>query len=707
MQIMLPRSVNRGLLFGNLSNWIGGLSCLDRAVNRSDSVEVAKKGIIEVVLKASAKAGYRADIDGLRAVAVLAVLLFHAFPATLQGGYVGVDVFFVISGYLITSIIHKDLIRGHFRFYDFWARRVRRIFPALLTVVVAVYLAGRFYLFRNEFQDLKEQIVWALGFAANFKFYRDIGYFDTLAELKTLLHLWSLAVEEQFYFLWPGFLFFCYQRKFNLLYLTVAFAGLSLVSNCFLSEGARFYLPLGRFWELQIGAVTAFLVTSYADRPKWYAGRLLAPVGAKFYNVFGLVGLILIVGAFFRLGGATDSRPVAVLGTAMVILAGDRAWTNRRILSFRFLVVIGLISFPLYLWHWPLLAFARILQLESRNQVSAVCILLSFVLAIATYNFVENFWRIDRTRLRWKAPFLVCGLVGLFVFINSRSGNLHMDRVDLSKIIDAMGSWDYPGRMVIHTFPNGLTAHEVKTNIDRYVLFIGDSHMQQYGPRIEKISAERSNETLSSLWVTVPGCLFVEGYDHPSYPECRQYRPKLFEIIRDAAKYRIDRIVFTGSFNAYLGIGENEQRDDRGDNLHDVRKKIEVRKAALSKFMDMVGHANGRKFVLLDPPLGEEFSPRVMMKRNLLGEIQDYAKYVTASDARSRRGMDIDRFIESGASRNNVSIIDPIDFLCHQNECRVEDATGRPRYRDGGHLAAYTARDGLSYIDRTVEKVAF
>lgn len=202
---------------------------------------------------------YRPDIDGLRAIAVLAVLLFHAFPTKITGGYVGVDVFFVISGFLITGIIYDKRKDGKFSFVDFWARRIRRIFPALILVICCTLFVSWHVLLPEEFTALREHVKWGLSFLANFKLNSEIGYFNKSSEFKPLLHLWSLAIEEQFYLIWPLIISIFFKKRLNLYLIITLLAVFSYYSKEIFGHHPEtaFYMPWTRFWELQIGALLA------------------------------------------------------------------------------------------------------------------------------------------------------------------------------------------------------------------------------------------------------------------------------------------------------------------------------------------------------------------------------------------------------------------------------------------------------------------
>lgn len=199
---------------------------------------------------------YRPDIDGLRAVAILAVVLFHAFPGKMPGGFIGVDIFFVISGFLISTIIFSSLERDRFSLVEFYVRRIRRIFPALIVVLLTSLVVGWFTLFPDEYKQLGTHTAAGAAFIQNFILWRESGYFDNAAESKPLLHLWSLAVEEQFYIFWPLLLAFVWKRQWSFLKITAAIGLASFAANIYLmhrSPTAAFFLPISRFWELMVG----------------------------------------------------------------------------------------------------------------------------------------------------------------------------------------------------------------------------------------------------------------------------------------------------------------------------------------------------------------------------------------------------------------------------------------------------------------------
>ena len=299
--------------------------------------------------------GYRPDIDGLRAVAVVCVVAYHGFPKIARGGFIGFDVFFVISGFLITSLIAKDIAAGTFRFGDFYARRIRRIFPALAAALIGALTLGALVLDPSEFKALGLHVAAGAGFLSNALLWAQAGYFDQAAEFKPLLHLWSLAVEEQFYIIWPLALYLCARLRGSLGALAIGFAAASFALNLYLSAVdpvADFYFVFSRIWELLIGAALALTAVD---------ARRLPPKLADAAAALGLALIVAGVLVFYAAQPFPGWRALApTLGAALVIAAGPAAFVNARLLSARATVAIGKISYPIYLWHWPLLAFARI-----------------------------------------------------------------------------------------------------------------------------------------------------------------------------------------------------------------------------------------------------------------------------------------------------------------------------------------------------------
>ncbi|MFO7305742.1 MAG: acyltransferase family protein [Gammaproteobacteria bacterium] len=369
---------------------------------------------------------YRAAVDGLRGVAVLSVLGFHAFPKIVTGGYVGVDVFFVISGFLITGIISRQLRRGSFSFADFYWRRVRRLFPALVLVLTATLLLGWLVLLPNELEQLGKHVAAASLFAANFAYWRESGYFDTAAEFKPLLHLWSLGIEEQFYLLWPAVLVSLWKHPRSLIAVSVSLVVGSFVLSVALSGVApiaNFYSPFTRFWELGAGCLLGLLKERHDLAPS-VTSRLQRLQQFRFRSHLPIVGVIMIIASVVLLDSDTPFPGLVamlpVVGALLVIISPESEWFQTRVLGSRTMVWTGLISYALYLWHWPLLSFANIVHAGAPPPVvRCTALALSVVLAGLTYHFIEV--KIRRRKalkvnLGLVAAAGVAGIAGLAVY---------------------------------------------------------------------------------------------------------------------------------------------------------------------------------------------------------------------------------------------------------------------------------------------------
>ncbi|HEX4856644.1 MAG TPA: acyltransferase family protein [Limnobacter sp.] len=336
---------------------------------------------------------YRPDIDGLRAIAVLIVVFYHAFPQALPGGFVGVDLFFVISGFLITGIILREQVAGNFTVRRFYSRRIKRIFPALLLVLVFCLGVGWLALTHDEYKQLSKHTGASALFINNFVLWRESGYFDNPAETKPLLHMWSLAVEEQFYMAWPLLLLGIRRVTEKLVPVLLFLIAASLAYGVWLIQTnptGAFYSPLGRFWELAAGGLLAclFYRNETSGQPK-IKPELMAVTGVGL-----LVAALVLVDKSRAFPGLWAVLPV---GAACCLVASQQSSFNNRVLGNRVLVGLGLISYPLYLWHWPLLTFARIFEggtPSAGTRLSLVAV--SLLLAWLTYRFVEKNLRFNR-----------------------------------------------------------------------------------------------------------------------------------------------------------------------------------------------------------------------------------------------------------------------------------------------------------------------
>jgi len=388
---------------------------------------------------------YRPDIDGLRALAVISVVLYHVFPDLIQSGFIGVDIFFVISGFLISSIIFLGLENNTFSLGQFYLRRIRRILPSLLTVTIVSLIFGWFILLPNELQQLGKHIASAAVFIVNFVLAGESSYFDH-PENKPMLHLWSLSVEEQFYFFWPLLLIFVWHRKFNFLNITILIAIISFATNIYLINHEQstqaFYWPMSRFWELMAGGILAYLDLHQLK------------FNNRYKNIQSLIGFLLLLLGFWLIKSDTQFPSwwaiFPVGGTTFIISAGYQSWLNQKLLSNKLMVWIGLISYPLYLWHFPILYFGSlyILSFEKlpfdyhTKTIQIINIIVSIILAYLTYVLIEKPIRFSKNK---KTPFIllftlvITGFLGFSCVVNKGYPNLgfrNKEKSDFANYVD-------------------------------------------------------------------------------------------------------------------------------------------------------------------------------------------------------------------------------------------------------------------------------
>jgi peptidoglycan/LPS O-acetylase OafA/YrhL len=515
---------------------------------------------------------YRADIDGLRGIAVLLVVGFHAFPAWVNGGFTGVDVFFVISGFLISTIIFGSLARDSFSVAEFYSRRIRRIFPALLLILIASSVFGWLVLLPDDYKQLGKQIAGGAGFVSNFVLWNESGYFDNAAETKPLLHLWSLGIEEQFYIIWPSLLWLGWKFRLNLLAVTLIVAAASFALNIAEAAGdvvADFFSPQTRFWELMAGSALAYgtfyrqrVIDMLGKTPFAWVGlvNLAQPAEAdreSQRDLRSVLGLLLIAAGALLING-DDRFPgwwalLPTLGTALIISAGIDAWLNRLVLSNRALVWVGLISFPLYLWHWTLLSFARILEGETpAPEIRAAAVALSIVLAWLTYWLIERPIRFGKHAKAKTLALLVlmmaAGLTGYsFYERNGLTSRLPVTVQDLTQY-----AYDYKlgyragtcFLMPEQDYTAFSACEPVGRQGKRSILLWGDSHAAHLFPGYKASFGDSSN----LIQRTASGCPPILDMDIGNRPYCRKINDVVFESIQTQ---RPEKIVLAARWELY------------------------------------------------------------------------------------------------------------------------------------------------------------
>ncbi|QED28710.1 acyltransferase [Microvenator marinus] len=503
---------------------------------------------------------YRPEIDGLRALAVVPVILFHAGFELFSGGYVGVDVFFVISGFLITTLLIEDIEHQRFSMLDFYKRRARRIFPALFFVMLICVPFAWTWMLPSQFQDFSQSLVAVSLFASNMLFWRESGYFDAVAEEKPLLHTWSLAVEEQYYVLFPIFLLLTWRfGKRRVFWVVLAMATISLAVSEWgwrNAPAANFYLAPTRAWELLAGSIAAFIVQER---------------GVRKNNALAFLGLAAILFAILAFDESTPFPSVyaliPVVGVVLLLLYGHTDTIVARLLSRKGLVGVGLISYSAYLWHQPLFAFARIKLPEEPSAFVMACLsVASLLLARVSWRYVENPFRRakDNKRIFGASAFAIAGFVGIGLIGHFNSQEFEdywlskqpremRDTYRLVKAAQGDTSID-PEEC---RFNIGDVNSDIETRLsscyDQFgagVLILGDSHAND----LFNVTASKFDERFL-VGITQGGCRPHSNFDYCNYS-------KVMNLIR--TRSRIFKLVIFEQAGFYLLKKEDGTPGSRG-----------------------------------------------------------------------------------------------------------------------------------------------
>lgn len=657
---------------------------------------------------------YRPDIDGLRAIAVLSIVIYHAFPKLIRGGFIGVDIFFVISGFLISTIIMGSLERENFSFIEFYSRRIKRIFPALLLVLTCSFVFGWFALLADEYKQLGKHIAGGAGFISNFLFWNESGYFDNAAETKPLLHLWSLSIEEQFYIVWPLLLWLAWEKRFNLLTITIVVAVISFALNISKVNGnavAAFYSPQTRFWELLVGSILAYMTLhSRSLFPKFkhkldrWLGQIIyaqAPEtnGKTLHDVQSFIGAVLILTGLLVI---TKERyfpgwwaVLPTLGALLIISAGVHSWFNRVVLSNRVLVWIGLISFPLYLWHWTLLSFARIMESEEPSQlIRMVAVLISIALAWLTYKLIE--WPIRFANHSTKKTIIlfvlmtIVGCLGYAIF--KHSGYEHRRANAIPYSID-----------------NSLNSYANKLNSNKkYIDEI--SHDRQVAIRAPYCHYNKTEQTFNEYKSGIGACL-VLSFSKPNVLIIGDsHAADLYVALNHSFSKKYNFLQATGagcspdkSYNSKNGCGElltyalNFAKNNPISSVVVAGRWSGLNENALNSLIAKIKSFN-KNIYLVSPPISYTDDVPKIIKRNRMGLTQ----YQLSKRYLDRNVLDINIKLKAFSLTNHIEYIDRIELFCNKQEgCTLVSESGNLYTIDYGHVG----RMGAYHLgERLVEK---
>lgn len=616
---------------------------------------------------------YRPEVDGLRALAVIPVVLFHAQLPGFSGGFVGVDIFFVISGYLITSIIYGELARGSFDIGSFYERRIRRLFPALFVVLAASTAMALAWLSPSAAQDFFKSLIAVPLFGSNLYFAETTGYFSTAADLKPLLHTWSLSVEEQYYFVFPVLMLLAWRlvpEKISLLIaggllLSLLFSILYLKAD----PGRAFYSTPARCWELMMGALVACRLAKQTA---------VTAVGWK-DHIASMAGLIVIVAIVIIGPRKLNSQLFALLPTisAILIIHFARPGTLAyRILSNKVPVFIGLLSYSIYLWHQPLMAMARIHSAGLDDEgLMYVMVAVTMVLAYLTWRYVETPFR---NRDRYPARRLVsaagvCSVTLIGVGLAGAYSDYATFRFGPKKAALSHKMWD--GLKPRITCAQNY--HEVKAeecifgNLEssKTLGVIGDSHASQWTDALDDFGKQNN---IRIVMFAKSACASANvSYHYPAlrreYWECAEWRNN---VIEKTANFGFDAVLITTSSAGYAGAEPLVTHDEWKKGVTEVVESIQP-------------HTN-KVFWLIDNPRYLT-NPLLCVEANFW---QDRSRTCSAPRNEVINEALIGLEYEALKKIPKVQIIDFHDAFCNKQRCAASDESG-PLMRDTNHLSVH------------------
>lgn len=595
-------------------------------------------------MSTAGRADFRVDLEGLRGVAVLAVIAYHAAPSLCPGGFIGVDVFFVISGFLIGRITARQAEAGSFSPLDFYARRLRRLAPALVAVLLGTLALGWFYLLPHEFVALGKHVSAGVASLNNFALRFEAGYFDTSSLEKPLLHLWSLAVEAQFYIVWPLLLLIASRR---VLVLTVGLVVVASFCSCLVrletNPVAAFFLPHYRMWELGAGVLLALTLGKSPAAPR-LTSLLLS-----------VAGIAALVAAYICFDGAMPypgaAALVPVLATVALIAAGPGALVNRLLLATQPLRGVGVVSYSAYLWHWPILSFAHVLQMEGdwRTTVGVLC--LTAALAVLTYRFIEQPARRIRSPLATSAlaATTACvGLAGLGVW-----SSIVLPRLSSQWFIDASAAtkdWEWPPALERDRSLGDLKVYRTGQGPGA-VLFAGDSHMQHYWPRVHQLVARGRSSAPPVVFATREGCPPIRGLDYRGRPDCASLMSRALDI---AGRDDVATVVFSAGWHIYF---TNPQMEMRNAGIAGALPGREAAMRQLSDDMRSLVAKGKTVYLVLGSPTG--MPPTGSLRRTVSGEITSHRVNVPLADVEQSQGATRRGLMEAAAAAGAITI-DPV-----------------------------------------------
>ena len=635
---------------------------------------------------------YNPSLDGIRGIAVTLVLLFHIWPEYFSFGYVGVDIFFVLSGFLITQIIYTKLEQNNFSFKEFYRNRIRRIFPALLLVLSAALIVGYLFMFPMELKELGKHVMSTSFFYENFRLISEIGYWDEAAVLKPLLHTWSLAIEEQFYIFWPLMLWLLYRTRVNQV-LTLFMLSLFLFLIPLIFEIDRFYHTFSRVWELSFGGLAFIIFYKYKN-----INELLDRYKVLIYLAFFISILISYKNTSFN----TFKTFIVVFSSSLLILSLADGKSKKTIFSNKILVFIGLISYPLYLWHYLLISFTHIFGYELNQILGISIIFVSLLLSYFTYRFIEYYARSKNSFIFAYSLIIMIVCIGfLGNYIYKKDGFPHRSHLKnekyeyFEKQLTRLSAKNDLGISLLTKILGYQPINDyIKSTSDdinkKFILITGDSHAHTSYPGFAKEFKKYGYETILLANSSCPP--YYKGAMGKNINDLNKCKEKINTIYRliNSNKIILKKVILTTRM-AYMydmGFGKvdgggkpfNNHFESYYVNQHNYDQKQKFFEAIVNTFSYFEKERVKFYYLMDNPELG--FSPKSCLPRPL--GLPTPACRITLDTYLKRAGEYREFIYKISTKYRNISILDPKNLFCDDKYCYAI-RYGKLMYADDDH----------------------
>ncbi|MBD1576274.1 acyltransferase [Vibrio sp. S11_S32] len=614
---------------------------------------------------------FRRDINGLRAIAIISVVLFHFNPYLLPGGFSGVDVFFVISGFLMTKIIMTGVGRGSFSILSFYIDRANRIMPALSILCISLIIFGYFFLTPFEFKELSKHSISSLSFTSNIIYSNEAGYFDVSALQKWLLHTWSLSVEWQFYILYPTLIIIISKTKLihKIRFILSSLLVVSFFSNVYLSHyypDNAYYSLISRAWEMMVGGL-AFLI----------------PLNLKEKNkrLYQSIGLVIVLISFITINN-NDLWPgyLALMPTlgAYLILASN--YNKSKLINSKILQLIGKYSYSIYLWHWPLLvAYKKYMPDINPSYIIAA----SFIFGAISFQLIEK----NKNNKLTSSLFLFSMIISFIVLFTNGATFRYPEKesfiYNLKHNQDEKFLPEYN-----YSIDNIKNLRFIDKKSKHTVLFLGDSFIQQY------YSTSLNNKKSNSLFYTEGGCMPIKNIGDRNN-KCHKM-DKLKELL-NAIKF--SKIIVGANWANYLKIYTYNE-NGKSIKLNTEKGRLIAGNKIDDLFKELKANTNN-VYLIMPHPTGNDFDPKIIESKLLKDETAK--KYIRKDKIVSSYKWYYE-YIGKLTKKNGVTQINPMDYLCKDNECKVMDKGYKPFYRDCCHMLHWYAKKHAIYINNILNE---